>query len=376
MHQAFGQAIPLQQTRSAQLYDGPHTEESQTLQCPPQKHWLQCTVEDHFLKPKTRRGQILCWIFWLLAVAAGCVLFWQVLPRFVDHVVKPTIKYIERHFTKVQVAGIALAAMSVFPVVFISSTPIMLLVSAVLGFWWGFLVTTIGTSIGMLLSFLVGKQIFRDRLHGWVAGNPKAEAMLLAISEAGTFKVIVLMRQVVPYTWLNYAASASPEITLSWYMLASVIGQVPHNAVDVYLGGNVTGLGDLLAGKPANTATIVTYTLGFTAAALVAGLAYFYAKRALRKIEQQAQQQDAITPQPFLQDSAGNARPKAISDEAALDALNSDETGQPMLLQQQHRSDLDEAVESPTTSDGDSPSQHRLLHPGCEVTAEIESSPV
>lgn len=60
-------------------------------------------------------------------------------------------------------------------------------------------------------------------------------------------QVIVLMRQVVPYTWLNYAASAPPEITLPWYMLASVIGQIPHNAVDVYLGGNVTGLGDLLA---------------------------------------------------------------------------------------------------------------------------------
>ena len=55
-------------------------------------------------------------------------------------------------------------------------------------------------------------------------------------------QVVVLMRQVVPYTWLNYAASAPPEITLPWYMLASVIGQIPHNAVDVYLGGNVTGL--------------------------------------------------------------------------------------------------------------------------------------
>lgn len=41
----------------------------------------------------------------------------------------------------------------------------MLLVSAVLGFWWGFLVATLGTTIGMLLAFLVGKQIFHDRLH-------------------------------------------------------------------------------------------------------------------------------------------------------------------------------------------------------------------
>ncbi len=117
----------------------------------------------------------------------------------------------------------------------------------------------------------------------------------------------------------------------------------------------------------------MTYTLGFTAAALVAGLAYFYAKRALRKIEQQAQQQDANTPEPLLQESAGNPRLKAITDEAAF---NSDVTGQPMLLQQRPRSDFDEAVESPTTSDGHSASQRRLLHPGREVTAEIESSPV
>ena len=62
-------------------------------------------------------------------------------------------------------AAIALAGLAVFPVFFVSSTPIMLLVSAVLGFWWGFLVATIGTAIGMLLAFLVGKQIFHDRLH-------------------------------------------------------------------------------------------------------------------------------------------------------------------------------------------------------------------
>lgn len=68
----------------------------------------------------------------------------------------------------------------------------------------------------------------------------------LTVHESG-MQVVVLMRQIVPYTWLNYAASAPPEITLPWYMLASVLGQVPHNAVDVYLGGNVTGLGDLLA---------------------------------------------------------------------------------------------------------------------------------
>lgn len=80
------------------------------------------------------------------------------------------------------------------------------------------------------------------------------QQQLIGVSSANSLQwhgygmqVVILMRQIVPYTWLNYAASAPPEITLPWYMLASVLGQIPHNAVDVYLGGNVTGLGDLLA---------------------------------------------------------------------------------------------------------------------------------
>ena len=59
-------------------------------------------------------------------------------------------------------------------------------------------------------------------------------------------QTVVLMRQCIPYTWFNYAAAAPPDIAFPGYFLASIIGQVPHNAVDVYLGGNVAGLGDLL----------------------------------------------------------------------------------------------------------------------------------
>lgn len=79
-------------------------------------------------------------------------------------------------------------------------------------------------------------------------------AILHALTKAFTQKVldlvdlqvVLLMRQCIPYTWFNYAAAAPPDIQFQWYFIASVIGQVPHNAVDVYLGGNVAGLGDLL----------------------------------------------------------------------------------------------------------------------------------
>ncbi len=73
----------------------------------------------------------------------------------------------------------------------------MLLVSAVLGFWWGFLVTTIGTTIGMLLSFLVGKQIFRDRLHRYIpstanSGLPVHAQGNTQISAAGHLRALTM----------------------------------------------------------------------------------------------------------------------------------------------------------------------------------------
>lgn len=125
-------------------------------------------------------------------------------------------------------------------------------------------------------------------------------------------------------------------------------------------------------GKPANTATIVTYTLGFTAAALVGGLAYFYAKRALHTIEQRAQQQD-VGVQGVLQSIAINqSRPKSTTDGASMDGGNSDEQGQPMLPQQ-HRSEIDDSSDSPTMSDDISPTHRRLLQPSLRLAADIKS---
>lgn len=369
MQPANRQITSLQQTSSNDIYSVSDPDDPRFSLMSPHMQRLQHTMELYLVKPKTRKGQLFCWLFWLGFAASVGLLFWQVLPRFVDHVVKPTINYIERHFTKVQVAAIALAGMAVFPVFFVSSTPIMLLVSAVLGFWWGFLVATLGTTIGMLLAFLVGKQIFHDRLHRWVLGNHKAEAMLLAISEAGPFKVVILMRQIVPYTWLNYAASAPPEITLPWYMLASVLGQIPHNAVDVYLGGNVTGLGDLLAGKPANTATIVTYTLGFTAAALTAGLAYFYAKRALRKIEQRALQSEVDVPPGLLEIHGDSRQPNQAGAPDQDHSLGAKLPGQPMLSEQQSNAD----IHSPSVEGSTECSPHDTLLQHTRMVADIEN---
>ena len=136
----------------------------------------------------------------------------------------------------------------------------------------------------------------------------------------------------------------------------------------------------LCRGKPANTATVVTYTLGFSAAALVAGLAYFYAKRALRKIEQRAQQQDAALPPPTLQDnSTTQSRTKSsLQDLHIQEGLIRQHSQEPMLAQQQNSFLRTDSVDSdsPSAPNSMSPSRRRLLPTSNRFAADIESSPV
>ena len=105
------------------------------------------------------------------------------------------------------------------------------------------------------------------------------------------------------------------------------------------------------------------------AAALTAGLAYFYAKRALHKIEQRVQQHNSDNPQ-GVQSNMRNSRLKVRMDERGVTL---DEAGQSMLLQQP-RSDAD--AESPTVCDDTSHSQRRLLQSGSLLAADIESASV
>ena len=116
-------------------------------------------------------------------------------------------------------------------------------------------------------------------------------------------------------------------------------------------------------GKKVNTATIVTYTIGFTAAALVAVLGYVYANRALRKIQARANR--PLEDQGF----AGGLSEYAPAAAAAgtfgqlqglseVSAESSPDSRQAMLSQATNY-----PADSPTNSTNHSPSQRRLLDP-------------
>jgi len=73
------------------------------------------------------------------------------------------------------------------------------------------------------------------------------EVVLLAVKDAGAFKVVLLLRLgPIPYSITNYTASLSPDIGVVKYWTASMIGVIPHVIINTYLGRSIGGISQLL----------------------------------------------------------------------------------------------------------------------------------
>ena len=104
------------------------------------------------------------------------------------------------------------------------------------GFWKGFLLSVIGTGLGALSAFWIGRYLARTWVEERVGRNPEFQRLSHAIREKG-WKVILLARlsPVSPFLIGNYAFGVT-RIRAAHYFLASVTGTIPSALLYVYLG--------------------------------------------------------------------------------------------------------------------------------------------
>jgi len=67
-------------------------------------------------------------------------------------------------FGRPVLALVLVASLALFPVFFIPSGPSMWLAGMIFGYGLGFVIIMVGTTIGMVLPYLIGL-VFRDRIH-------------------------------------------------------------------------------------------------------------------------------------------------------------------------------------------------------------------
>lgn len=166
----------------------------------------------------------------------------------------PFNEYLGSFFETIQSLGvwgpvILAGTYIVATVLMVPGTILTLGAGFVFGLTTGTIAVSVGSVLGALLAFLVGRNVARDFVEQKVSQFPKFAAVDHAVEQAG-FKIVLLTRlsPAFPFNVLNYLFSVTKVRTRD-YFLASWIGMIPGTLMYVYFGTAIKNLADLAAGR-------------------------------------------------------------------------------------------------------------------------------
>lgn len=169
-------------------------------------------------------------------------------------------------------------------VFFIPGSLLTLGAGAIYGLLTGFILVSIGSTLGATAAFLVGRYFARDWVAAKVSGNARFRVIDEAVGKEG-WKIVGLTRlsPVFPFTLLNYAYGLT-KVSLPHYVIASWIGMMPGTVMYVYIGtlaGNIATLGTEESDPGAGR--LVLQVVGLLATIAVTVYVTHVARRALKQ---------------------------------------------------------------------------------------------
>lgn len=185
-----------------------------------------------------------------------------------------------------RIAPVALALAYVFATVFmIPGSALTISAGGLFGLTTGFLVVLVGSNLGALCAFILGRTFLRQKVALWAENNPKFRSLDRAIGREG-FKMVFLSRlsPAFPFTLLNYFLGLTAVRTGS-YVVANLLGMLPGIFLYVYIGAAAR---DALGGPTVVSTGLFQQILkyvGLLATIAVVVVVTRIARRAIREAE-------------------------------------------------------------------------------------------
>lgn len=134
-------------------------------------------------------------------------------------------------------------------VLFLPGSILTLGAGFVFGVVTGTVAVSIGSTLGAVAAFVVGRTVARPWVQRRVESNPRFRAIDEAVARQG-FLIVLLLRlsPVFPFNLLNYALGLT-RVPLPSYALASWIGMLPGTLMYVYLGSFAHSVAEILSGQ-------------------------------------------------------------------------------------------------------------------------------
>lgn len=154
----------------------------------------------------------------------------------------------------------------------------------VFGVVFGSLYVLVGSILGSVAAFLIGRYFARDWIAKKIKGNRKFRAIDEAVGKEG-FKIVTLTRlsPIFPFILLNYLYSIT-GVSLKDYILGSV-GMIPGIITFVYIGSLGESIATLGTGTPTTNQALewTIRIIGLMATVAVTVYVTKIARRALEK---------------------------------------------------------------------------------------------
>ncbi|XAR49207.1 hypothetical protein NMG60_11032320 [Bertholletia excelsa] len=251
-------------------------------------------AEADTLQPQseTKFKSFLWWIkagVWcLLTVLILVILVKWGVPFTFQKVLIPIMQWEATAFGRPVLAIVLVASLALFPVFLIPSGPSMWLAGMIFGYGLGFVIIMVGTTIGMVLPYLIGL-LFRDRIHQWLKRWPQKAAMIRLAGEGSwfhQFQVVALFRiSPFPYTIFNYAIVVT-SMRFWPYLCGSIAGMVPEAFLYIYSGRLIRTYADVKYRNYHMTVLEIVYNIISFIVAIIFTVAFtVYARRMLDELK-------------------------------------------------------------------------------------------
>ncbi|KAK8572670.1 hypothetical protein V6N12_028717 [Hibiscus sabdariffa] len=236
---------------------------------------------------KTSSWWIKVFVYCIFAIILLLVFLKWGAPFLFEKVLIPIMQWEATAFGRPVLAVVLVTSLALFPVFLIPSGPSMWLAGMIFGYDLGFLIIMVGTTIGMVLPYLLGL-LFRERIHHWLKKWPQTAAVVRLAGEGNwfhQFKVVALFRvSPFPYTIFNYAVVVT-NMKFWPYLCGSIAGMIPEAFIYIYSGRLIRTLANVRYGNHHFTTVEIVYNVVSFIIAIITTVAFtVYAKRALNEL--------------------------------------------------------------------------------------------
>lgn len=155
---------------------------------------------------------------------------------------------------------------------------------AVFGVLRGTIYTSVGSTLGATVAFMLGRFLLRDWVKQKVETSPRLAAVDEAVDREGA-KIVFLLRMspLVPFSISNYVYGLTP-VKLGRYIVASWLGMIPGTIMYVYIGSLARRLAELGAAQRSTSPMEWTlYVVGLIATVIATVRVTVVARRALKR---------------------------------------------------------------------------------------------